>query len=101
LLVAGFFLVFGFDKCFQAVQVCGPEDAVLLDPGVHSAERLWIELVDPVAAFAMLANKMSTPEKPKVFGDSRTRDRKGASDLPGRLAAAAEKIKHRPPGGVG
>ena len=101
LFVAGFFFVLGFNKCFQTVQVRGPEDTVLLDPGVHGAKRFWIELVHAVAAFSMLTDEMSPPKKPKVFGNSRARDRKSAGDLPGWLAAATEEIKYRPPGGVG
>ena len=54
--------VLGFHKCFQVVQACGPEDAVLLDPRVDGAERFGIELVDAVAPFAMLADQMSAAQ---------------------------------------
>src|SRR5580704_12615717 len=59
--------VLGFDVGFQAVEVRGPEGAVLLDPGIDRAQRLRIELVDAVTSFAMLANQMCAAQQAEMF----------------------------------
>lgn len=93
--------VFGLDECLEIVQRTGPEDTILLDPGIDRAQGLGIQLVDPIAAFAMLANQMGPAKEAQVLRDCRPGDGKGAGDLPGGLAAAAEKIENRPAGGIG
>jgi hypothetical protein len=53
-----FSCVFGFDECLQAGQVCGPEIAMVIEPGVDGAQGFGIELVNAFPAFAMLLDKM-------------------------------------------
>jgi hypothetical protein len=84
--------ILGFDEGFQIVQAGGPEDTVLLEPGVDGAEWFGIQLVNPVAAFAVFADEMGTAKKSEMFRDGGSRDRKGIRELAGRLAAAAEQI---------
>lgn len=98
---SGFPRVFSFDECFQIVETGSPEDAVLLDPGIDGTERFRIELVDTMAAFAMFTHQMCAPQEAEVLRDCGTRDRKGAGNLPGWLAAATEKIKYGAAGGIG
>ena len=80
--------VLGFDEDFQIGQAGAPEAAVLLDPGVDGAERLGIEFVNAVTAFAMFADQVGAAQQAQVLGDGRARDREGFGDLSGRLAAA-------------
>jgi hypothetical protein len=84
-----FFFVLGFDECFQVVEVCGPEDTVLVEPGVHGTEGLGVELVDAIAPFAVLTDKVSAAQEAKMLGNGRAREREGAGNLSGVLAAAA------------
>lgn len=91
----------GFDERFQAVQALRPKDAVLIDPGVDSTQGFRVELVNAVSTFAMLADKVRSPQQAQVLGNCRTRNRKGIGDLPCRLRAAAEKIEHRPTSRIG
>jgi hypothetical protein len=93
-------VVLGFHERFQAVEICCPKDAVLLDPGVDGAERLRVEFVDPIAAFAVFADKMGAAEKAQVLGDGGTGYGKGFRNLPGGLAAAAKEIQDRAAGGI-
>jgi len=93
--------VFGFDERFQIVEAGRPEDAVLLDPGIDGAKRLRIQLINPIAAFAVFADQMGAAEKSQVLGDGRAGDGKGFGDLSSGLAAATEKIEDGATGGVG
>ena len=93
--------VLGFDEGFQVVQACGPETAVLVDPGINRAQRLGIQLVDTVAALALLTDQMRAAQQAQVLGDSWTGDGKGAGDLPGGLPAATEKIEDGTASGIG
>jgi hypothetical protein len=93
--------VLGFDKSFQIGQAGAPEAAVLLDPGINGAQRLRIELIDPAAAFAMLADQMSAAEQTQVLGNRGPRNGKGAGDLSRRLLAPAQKVEDGAPGRIG
>jgi hypothetical protein len=97
----GFLRVFGLDKSFQIGEAHGPEVSILIEPGIDGAERFRIELVDAMAALAVLLNQMSAAQQAQVFGDGGPGNGKGLGDFSGRLAAAAQKIKHRAAGGVG
>jgi hypothetical protein len=55
------------DECLQVVQAGRPEHAVLLEPGIHSAERFGIKLIHAMAAFSMLAYKVSAAQQPQVL----------------------------------
>jgi len=90
----------GFDERFQFVQANGPEDSVVLDPGIDGTQRFGIEFIDAVAAFAMLAYQMSTTEEAEMLRDRRTGNRKGAGDLSCGLRATAEEIQDGAPGGI-
>src|SRR5258708_37262806 len=93
--------MFSFDKRLQIRQADAPEAAILLEPGIDSAERLGIELVDAVAAFAVLPHQMSPPQQAQVFRDRRAGNRKRPGNLPGRLAAPPQKVENSPARGVG
>lgn len=93
--------IFGFDESFQVVQAGSPEDAILLDPVIDGAEGFGIELIDAMAAVAILADKMSAAEQAQVFGDGRSRNWKSAGNLPRRPRAAAEKIEDGAARGIG
>ncbi len=54
-----------------------------------------------MAAFAMLAHEVGATQQAQVFGNCRTRDRKGAGDLSGGLTAAAEQVKNSAASGIG
>jgi len=99
--VPGFFGVLGFDKSFQVGEVHLPESTVLLEPGVDGAERLGIESIDTVAAFAVLPDQVSPPQQAQVFGNGGTRDGKRLSDFSSGLAAPAEEIEDGAAGGIG
>src|SRR5271167_2646630 len=64
--------VLGFDVGFQVVQTRRPEHPVLLDPGVNGAERIGIELVNAVTAFAVLPDQVCAAQEAQVFGDGGT-----------------------------
>jgi hypothetical protein len=83
----------GFDVGFQVVQARGPEHPVLLDPGVDGAERIGIELVNAVTAFAVFADQVRAAQQTQVFGDG--------GNLSGRLAASAQEVQDRAAGGIG
>jgi hypothetical protein len=93
--------VLGFHEGFQMVQALSPKDAVLLDPGINRAQRLGIELVNAVAAFAMLAHQMGAAEKTQMLGNGGARDGEGAGDLSGRLSTSAQEVENRAAGGIG
>jgi hypothetical protein len=59
--------VLGFHEGFQVIQASGPEDSVLLDPGVNGAQWLRIELIDAVATFSVLANQVGATQEAKMF----------------------------------
>ncbi|MGC2020649.1 MAG: hypothetical protein WA654_06270, partial [Candidatus Sulfotelmatobacter sp.] len=80
-MLPGFFGMFGFHELFEAGQIRAPEAAVLIEPGVDGAERFRIELVDTVAAFAVLLHEMGAAEEAEVFGDGGAGNGKGASDF--------------------
>jgi hypothetical protein len=92
-VLPGFFGVFGFDELFQAGQTDAPEAAVLVEPVVYGAERFGIELVDAVAAFAMLVHKVGATQQAKVLGDGGTGNREGSGDFSGGLAAPAQQVE--------
>ena len=89
-----FLFVFGFHEGFQAIEICGPKDAVLLDPGVDGAKRFRIEFVNAVASLAMFSDQVRATQQAEVLGDCGTRDGEGFGDLSGGLAASSEKIEH-------
>jgi hypothetical protein len=90
-----------FDESFQVGETRAPETAVLLDPGVDVPEWFRIELIDAIAAFAMLAHQMGATQQAKVLRDGRTRNRESFCYLSGRLASAAEKVEDGPASRVG
>jgi hypothetical protein len=100
-LLLGFFGAPGFDKCFQVGQAHLLEVAVLVEPEVYSAEGFGVELVDAMAAFAVLAHEMGATQKAQVPGDGRARDRKGLGDFSGGLATAAKEVEDGAAGGIG
>src|SRR3954469_117753 len=59
--------VLSLDECLEVVQAGRPEHSVLLEPGIHSAERFGIELIHAMAAFSMLAYKVSAAKQPQVL----------------------------------
>ena len=65
----------------------------MIQPGIDGPERLRIQLVKPAPALAAFANQPGAAQQAQVLGDSRTRNRKGLGDLPGRQAAAAQKVQ--------
>ncbi len=93
--------MFGFHEGFQAVQTGGPENSILLNPGVDRAQRLRVELVNAIAPFAMFTNQVSPAKQAQVFGNCGTGDRECIGDLSGGLAAAAEKIENGATRGIG
>jgi hypothetical protein len=93
--------VFGFDKSFQVIQARGPEDAVLLDPGVDGAEGFGAELINPIAALAMFSDQVGAAQQAQVLGDGGARDGEGLSDLSSGLAAATEQVEDGAAGGIG
>src|SRR5437879_3278545 len=66
--------VLGFYKGFQVGQTGAPEAAVLFDPGVDRAQGFGIELIDAVAAFAVLAHQVCPTQQAQMLGDSRPRN---------------------------
>jgi hypothetical protein len=90
----GLALMFSFNKSFQAVQICSPEDSILLDPGVDCAERLRVEVVNAITSFAVFTNQVSPPKQTQVFRNCWTRNRECIRDMSGGLAAPAEKIEY-------
>ena len=88
-------------NAFKFERLAVQKDAVLLDPGVDRAKRFGIELVDTVAAFAVLADQMRAAEQAQVLGNGRTGDWKSLGDLSGGLAAAAEQVEDGAAGGIG
>ena len=95
------FRVLGLHKCLQLIEGVGPEDPVVLEPGIHGLQGLGVEFVKAVAALAMLAHQVRPPQQTKVLGDGRPRDGKGLGDLSGRLAACAEQVENGAPRGIG
>jgi hypothetical protein len=93
--------VLSLDEGFQISEIRAPKAAVLLNPGVDGAERLGIELINAVAAFAVLADEMSAAQQAQMLGNGGTGDWESAGNLSRWLAAAAEKIEHRAARGVG
>ena len=93
--------VFGFDERFQVVETRCPEHAVLLDPGVDGAQRLWIQLINPVTPLPMFSDQVRAAKQAQVFRDGRPRDGERAGDLTGRLASPAQEIEDGAPGGIG
>jgi len=97
----GFPGVLGFDKCFQVGEVHLPEVAVLIEPCVHRPQGFWIEVVNAVAAFAVLPHQVGAAEQAQVLGDGGTRDGKSSGDFSGGLAAAPQEVEDGAAGGVG
>lgn len=93
--------MFGFDEGFERREIGLPEGAVVAQPGVHGFERGWIQLVDAMAAFAVLVDEARAAKKAKMFGDSRARDGEGTGDGSGGKITAAEEIEDSAAGGVG
>lgn len=100
-MLRGFLGIFRFDERLEIVEAHGPEAAVLLEPGVDSAQRFWIEVIDPMAPLAMLADEMRAAQQPQVTGDGRSRYRKCLSDRSGGLAATPQQIEDGAAGGIG
>src|ERR1700730_14273194 len=102
-LAGGFSLprVFGFHKSFQAGQVCAPEAAISLEPGIDRTKRFGIQLVNAMASFTMLANQVRAAEQPKMLGNRGTGNQKRSCDLARRLAASAEQVENRAARGIG
>jgi hypothetical protein len=99
--LTGFFGVFGFDEGLQVREVQLPEVPISVDPGIDGAERLGIQLINAVTAFAVFADQMGAAEKAQVLGNGGAGDGKGLGNFTGRLAAAAEQIEDGTAGGVG
>ena len=100
-MLPGFFGVFGFDELFQAGQTDAPEAAVVVEPVVYGAERFGIELVDAVAAFAMLVHEVGAAQQAKMFRDRGTGDGESSGDFSGGLAAPAKEIEDGAAGRIG
>jgi hypothetical protein len=86
---------------FQAGQTDAPETAVLVEPVVYGAEGFGIELVDAVAAFAVLVHEVGAAQQAKVLGDRGAGNGEGSGDFSGGLAAPAQEIEDGAAGGVG
>jgi len=56
-----FFGVLGFDKSLQVDQTGLPENAIMLQPGIDCLERLRVELIESMAAFAPFLHEMRSP----------------------------------------
>jgi hypothetical protein len=93
-LAASFAGVFRFDEGFQIGEVRAPEGAILLDPRIDGTQRLGVKLIHAMSAFPVLANQMRTAKQAQVFGNGRAGNRESFGDLAGRLAAAAQQVKH-------
>lgn len=93
--------VFAFHKGFEAGGLGDPEGTVLVEPGIDGGEGLRVEAIEAMASVAILNDEMSAAEDAEMPGDGRARNGKGCGDLPGRLAAAAEKIEDGTAGRVG
>jgi hypothetical protein len=98
---SGFFGVLGFDERFQVGQVHFPKSTVLIDPRIDGAERIGIELIDAVTAFAVFSYQVCAAEKTKVFRDGGTGDEESLGDFSGGLAATAQQIEDGATGGIG
>jgi len=99
-LAVGLAGVLGFHKFLQLVQTRCPEDAILLDPRVDGAERVRVELVNAIASFTVLTDKVSAAQEAEMLRDGRTGYREGIGDLSSGLTAPAEKIENRSPGWI-
>jgi hypothetical protein len=97
----GFSCVLGFNKSLQIGEAHFPEVPVLIEPGIDGAKRFGIELVNPVAAFAMFTDEMGAAQQAQVLGDGGTGDGKGSGNVSRGLAAAAQQIEHGAAGRVG
>jgi len=87
-LCCGFLGIFRLHERLQVVEAGGPELAVLLEPGVDFPKRLGIELIEAMASFPALFNKMSAAKNAEVLGDRRPGDGEGAGNVPcGRVPA--------------
>ena len=91
----------GFYKGFEVGQASGPEAAVVFEPAVDGAQRFRIELVNPVASFAMLAHQVRAPQQAQVLGDRGTGYGEGSGNVSGGLAAAAKHVEDGTAGGIG
>jgi hypothetical protein len=99
--VFSLFGVLGFNKRFQVREVDLPEVAVLIEPGIDGSKRFGVELIDAMAAFAMLLHQMRAPKQTQVFGNGRTRDWKRSGNFSRRLAASPEQIQDSSTGRIG
>jgi len=96
-----FSVVFGFDEILEIRKRGAPELAVLLDPGIDSTQRLRIEVVNAIAAFAVLAHEVCPTEQAQMFRDGWARYGKRLGNFAGRLATVPEQVEDSSPGGVG
>ena len=101
MVLTDFFGVFSLDKSFQTVEVHLPEVAVLIEPGVYGAQGFGIELIDAVAAFAMLPHQVGTAQEAEVFRNGGARDGESSCDFSGGLAAPPQQIQDGAAGGIG
>ena len=96
-----FFFILGFYKGFQIRQTRLPEHAILFQPRIHSLQRLRIELVKAMTAFAPFFYKMSLAQQTEMFRNGRSLNRKCSRDLPGRQTALPQQVEHGSTGGIG
>jgi hypothetical protein len=60
-MVGGFLRILGFYKSLQVRQACLPQKAILFQPRVDRPQRLGVELVEAMAAFAPFLDEMRPP----------------------------------------
>ncbi|MGA8431906.1 MAG: hypothetical protein WB729_18925 [Candidatus Sulfotelmatobacter sp.] len=93
--------MFRFYERLEAGQIGTPEAAIVFEPGIYSAKRFGVELIDAVAAFAVFENQLRAAQKTEMLRDSWTRNRKSLGNMPSRLTATAKQVENGAPCGIG
>jgi len=64
-----FFCIFRFYEGFQAGLAALPEDTILFEPRIDYFQRLRVQLVEAMPAFAPLMHEMCPPKQTQMFRD--------------------------------
>jgi len=101
-LVGPYFLgMLRLNKRFQIRQIVLPEDAIRLQPRIHSLQWPGIQLVDTVATLATLFDQMGAAQEAQMFGYGGAGYRESLRNPTGWLASLPQQVENGPARGIG
>src|SRR5437016_10642168 len=89
------------DVTLEAAQAVGPQEFVVVEPRVHRAQRLGIQITNAGSAVFVSHHQASGAQNAKMLGDGRAAGAKVRGDLPDGVPTAEQEPEDLPTAGIG